>query len=407
MEGIDYEEMAEEAKQRGNELFQKKTSEGYQQALEAYNEAIGHDGANHIFRSNTSACHMELATSEYDPVKKLVAHANALVEARKCVELNSDWAKGYIRQTNAEFALISSAAKLEQRNAENAKWDADDKAKANAPPKDPRAPLAVPEEFEAMVSEISYHHIENGCRRGLEIDAKNLTLRTMLQQLRDAGHPTDESNDKAMCDEAAAASAKAEGNKAFSAKDYSVAVTKYTSALSNNPFDHVFYSNRSACYAGLDDFDKALKDAERCIVLNPEFAKGYSRQSVACWQVGRYADAQSAAEAGLAIDPENAALLECLKHAQGETSDSLSVQKQMHELRSQAKKDAAMEKLFKGLGNGVQMFNGSDMGNLGNMFSGGGMSGGGMGGGNPFGGKPKMSEDQMRKMARAIASREE
>ena len=41
---------------------------------------------------------------------------------------------------------------------------------------------------------------------------------------------------------------------------------------------HAAYSNRSACHTHLGAFSAAIKDAERCIALEPTWSKGYSRK---------------------------------------------------------------------------------------------------------------------------------
>lgn len=59
---------------------------------------------------------------------------------------------------------------------------------------------------------------------------------------------------------------KAEGNKAFSAKDYDRAIDLFSKAIDldkNNSNNFVLYSNRSAAKAGKRDWDGALADAEQ------------------------------------------------------------------------------------------------------------------------------------------------
>lgn len=57
----------------------------------------------------------------------------------------------------------------------------------------------------------------------------------------------------------------------------------YTEALARgppkvNPDAHKLYSNRAACYTKLGAWDAGLKDADECITLKPDFAKGYVRK---------------------------------------------------------------------------------------------------------------------------------
>ena len=112
----------------------------------------------------------------------------------------------------------------------------------------------------------------------------------------------------------------------FSAKKFNEAAVVYTRALAADPFNHVLYSNRSACYAEEDECEKALGDANNCIRLKPEFAKGFSRKSLALYNLGRYPEAETAAVAGLAIDASNAALNDLLAKAKLESCESAEFQ---------------------------------------------------------------------------------
>jgi len=108
---------------------------------------------------------------------------------------------------------------------------------------------------------------------------------------------------------------KAAGNNAFSAGRYYEATSEFTKALDCDPYDHIFYSNRSACYANLEQYSKACADARRCIELKPDFAKGYSRLGFALFKSGFLHDAMGAYERGLAVDPKNNNLIEGLGEA--------------------------------------------------------------------------------------------
>ena len=98
------------------------------------------------------------------------------------------------------------------------------------------------------------------------------------------------------------------GNDAFSAGRYSEAVEHFTKAAAIDPTNHVFYSNRSAAYAGLGAFDNALLDAERTVSYKPDWPKGFSRKGAALYGLKRFNDAIEAYEAGIAIDPTSEVL---------------------------------------------------------------------------------------------------
>jgi stress-induced-phosphoprotein 1 len=107
--------------------------------------------------------------------------------------------------------------------------------------------------------------------------------------------------------------AKALGNEAFSAKKYEEAIQHFTRAINLNPNDHVFYSNRSACYASLEDYDKALEDADKCVSLKPDWSKGYTRKGLAEFYLEKYDEAEKTYQKGLELDPTNQQLKEGLE----------------------------------------------------------------------------------------------
>ncbi|OQR88005.1 hypothetical protein ACHHYP_07713 [Achlya hypogyna] len=81
--------MAEAAKLRGNELF---AAGQYAQAVDAFTEAINLEPSNAIFYSNRSGAYL-----------KLNRGADAIADAKKCVELRPEWAKGYSRLGTAYY----------------------------------------------------------------------------------------------------------------------------------------------------------------------------------------------------------------------------------------------------------------------------------------------------------------
>ena len=106
---------------------------------------------------------------------------------------------------------------------------------------------------------------------------------------------------------------KKAGNKAFVKKEYDAAIVQFSKAIALNPNDHVFYSNRSACYAHKEEYLKAIHDAQQCVDLKPDFVKGYARLGVAHFNLRQYSKAKAAYGAGLALDSEHSALSDGLE----------------------------------------------------------------------------------------------
>ncbi|KAL4951385.1 hypothetical protein BDW69DRAFT_39632 [Aspergillus filifer] len=98
---------------------------------------------------------------------------------------------------------------------------------------------------------------------------------------------------------------KAEGNKAFSAKDYPTAIDKFTQAIELDSNNHVLYSNRSAVYAAQQKYEQALTDAEKAIEIKPDWSKGHQRKGAAARGLGDLLSAHDAYEEALRLEPGN------------------------------------------------------------------------------------------------------
>ena len=97
--------------------------------------------------------------------------------------------------------------------------------------------------------------------------------------------------------------AKGKGNTAFADKDYERAVECFTEAIALEPKNHVFLSNRSAAYLKMGAYNEAAADAQACIDMKPNWAKGYSRLASAHFFAQKYEESMMAYDEGLRVDP--------------------------------------------------------------------------------------------------------
>lgn len=98
---------------------------------------------------------------------------------------------------------------------------------------------------------------------------------------------------------------KAKGNDFFKVKDYANAIKWYSEAIAIDPTNSAYYSNRSASYAGLGDWEKAAEDGQNCISCDKTFIKGYFRHATALENMKNYKKAAETLTMGLAVDPRN------------------------------------------------------------------------------------------------------
>jgi stress-induced-phosphoprotein 1 len=134
-----------------------------------------------------------------------------------------------------------------------------------------------------------------------------------LKRKDDAEREIKDRKVKAYLDPAKAEIAREEGNELFKQQKYPEAVERYTEAIARDPEDHRVYSNRAACYTKLTAFNEALKDAEKCIALKPDFPKGYTRKGHVEFFTKQYDKALETYQLGLSKDPTNEELKDGLR----------------------------------------------------------------------------------------------
>jgi len=100
-----------------------------------------------------------------------------------------------------------------------------------------------------------------------------------LAKLREAEKLKKELEKKAYFNPEIGEKAREEGNALFKKNDWPGAVAKYSEAIKRNEQDYKSYSNRAACYLKLMALNEALKDAEKCIEIEPTFIRGHLRKA--------------------------------------------------------------------------------------------------------------------------------
>lgn len=131
-----------------------------------------------------------------------------------------------------------------------------------------------------------------------------------LKKLNDAEKAKKDLEQQEYFDPTLADEEREKGNEFFKQQKYPEAVKHYTESLRRNPKDAKAYSNRAACYTKLGALPEGLKDAEKCIELDPTFSKGYTRKGAIQFFMKEYDKAVETYQEGLKHDPNNQELLD-------------------------------------------------------------------------------------------------
>lgn len=118
---------------------------------------------------------------------------------------------------------------------------------------------------------------------------------------------------------------KLAGNEAFKLRNYTEAIEKYSAAITLNPEDRTYYSNRSGAYLGIGNVVLALKDADFCIMLDGSWDKAHVRRAAALGQKGDWEGAVKSYTTALALNPQGAKIAADLDEAQRKLDASKAV----------------------------------------------------------------------------------
>ena len=237
---------AEEAKERGNQLYKAKNLDA---AIAAYDEAIALEPNNILYCNNKAAVYIE--KGEYDTAIDI---CNAALEKGKvCKASYEDKAKVYQR---------IAAAYLKKNDYENA-IKSYEKAQMETYDK-------------AIASKI----------KNLELD-----LRKFKQQQ--------------YINPALGAEAKERGNEAFRAGNFPEAIKEYEDAIKRDPTNAPYHNNLAAALVKIMDFNGARAAVEKSLELDKNYVKAWAKKGDIEYFMKEYHKAVESYRAGLQLGEFN------------------------------------------------------------------------------------------------------
>jgi len=290
---------ANQLKDQGNKALQ---AEKFDEAISLYTQAIELDGTNHVFYSNRSAAYTKKGDYE-----------NALKDAKKTVELKSDWGKGYSRlgaslsylerhdealeaykdglkhdPENAQLKQGKQEAEAKMRNATNPFNDPNLEHKLFQDPQT-RAYLQDPS-FQFILQQLKKDpaNISTYMKDPRVMQVLSLLLGIPLDHQQppqpqnrpkepETSKPKSESTkkpekpeEKMDTNQREALAEKDLGNKAYKSKDFATAHAHYDKAIELDPKNIVFYTNKSAVLFEEGRYDECIELCEKAVDIGRE-----------------------------------------------------------------------------------------------------------------------------------------
>ena len=100
-----------------------------------------------------------------------------------------------------------------------------------------------------------------------------------------------------------AESKKVEGNDHMRDGKFNEAIGSYTCAIDLDPNNAIYYCNRAAAYAKLNDNKNSIVDCEKALKIDPTYSKAYGRMGLAYFNDENYEQAITSYESALLLDP--------------------------------------------------------------------------------------------------------
>jgi len=109
---------------------------------------------------------------------------------------------------------------------------------------------------------------------------------------------------------------KNNGNAAFQKGNHAEAVRCYSKAIEIDPNNAVYFTNRATAYAGMQDWEKELEDANKSLTLKADWVKGFFRKGQALVELKRYEEGVDAYRKAVSLDPKNEDITGRMKEAE-------------------------------------------------------------------------------------------
>ena len=267
-------------KAEGNQFFKNKE---YEKAIEQYTKAIGADDRDVTFFSNRSACYAALTM-----------WAEAAEDGRQCVMLDKNFVKGYFRAGLAQQKLKNHDAALDfvtrglgiesgNKDLKNMKRELEEETRL----------LKVSNSCKTAEGQMQDGDISGAYRtldQAMRLDPTNPKLIQMMDRVR----PKWEASEKARVSRLdPVARVKEEGDNAFKASSFELAIEKYTNAINkctDKSTDTALkcFANRAACYKQLSNFDGTIGDCSHVLEYKEDDVKALIRRAQAFEACERY-----------------------------------------------------------------------------------------------------------------------
>lgn len=260
---------AKAAKQRGNDLYKAKK---FDDALQAYDEAIALDDTNMTFLNNKAAVYFTM--KKYDDV---------------------------IEQCQAALVV----------------------GKANMAPFEDRA-KALTRCAKAYQKKGDLGSAIEMCKES-QLESYSKDTQRMLKTMELEKRKADAANYQ---DDTKAEEAKQRGNDFFRAKQFADAVREYEEAVKRAPKNAAIRNNLAAALCKIMDFNGAKREIEVAVDLDPTYVKAYARKGDIEVMMKENHKAMESYRKGLALDATNAACKEGLRKVNASLGASMTEDEQ-------------------------------------------------------------------------------